>query len=90
MCLPGCATIPRRISASSAPPQLRVTDRDAFRRLVDVALDVTSADLVEIMQEEGLEVTSHASSVAQEEADVIRDLLLGGEATLEDLERTMP
>jgi len=44
MCLSGCATIPRRISASSAPPQLRVTDRDAFRRLVDVALGATSAD----------------------------------------------
>jgi N utilization substance protein A len=49
-------------------------------------LDVPSSELVDIMQEEGFEVTSHASSVSAEEADVIRDLLLGGEATLEDLE----
>lgn len=49
-------------------------------------LDVPSGELVDIMQEEGFEVTSHASSISAEEADVIRDLLLGGEATLEDLE----
>jgi len=49
-------------------------------------MDVPSSELVEIMQEEGLEVTSHASSISAEEANVIRDLLLGGEATLEDLE----
>jgi predicted Zn-dependent protease len=46
ICLSGCATIPRRISVSSAPPQLQLTDRDAFRRLADAALGATSADHV--------------------------------------------
>ncbi|MFO8080986.1 MAG: transcription termination factor NusA [Armatimonadota bacterium] len=49
-------------------------------------LDVPSPELVEIMQEEGMDVSSHASSVTAEEADVIRDLLLGGEGTLDDIE----
>ncbi|HUS80864.1 MAG TPA: transcription termination factor NusA, partial [Armatimonadota bacterium] len=49
-------------------------------------LDVPSPDLVEIMQEEGFHVTSHASSVTVEQANVIRDLLMGGEATMEDIE----
>ena len=73
MCLSGCATIPRRISASSAPPQLRVTDRDAFRRLVDVALDVTSADHVLIALHDRIEeltqvhdqITDHAQDRAR-------------------------
>ena len=62
--------------------------RPARVRVYELAreVDVPSSELVEIMQEEGLEVTSHASSIAQEQADIIRDLLLGGEATLEDLE----
>ncbi len=62
--------------------------RPARVRVYELAreVNVPSSELVEIMQEEGLEVTSHASSITQEEADVIRDLLLGGEATLEDLE----
>jgi N utilization substance protein A len=49
-------------------------------------LDVPSPELVEIMQEEGMDVSSHASSVTSAEADVIRDLLLGGEGTLDDIE----
>ena len=49
-------------------------------------LDVPSPELVEIMQEEGMDVSSHASSVTSEEADVIRDLLLGGEGTLDDID----
>ncbi len=49
-------------------------------------LDVPSAELVEIMREEGMDVSSHASSVNAEEADIIRDLLLGGEGTLDDIE----
>jgi N utilization substance protein A len=48
-------------------------------------LDVTSADLVEIMQEEGFEVTSHASTVTAEQANIVRDLLLGGDATMDDI-----
>ncbi len=49
-------------------------------------LDVPSAELVEIMKEEGMDVSSHASSVTSAEADIIRDLLLGGEGTLDDIE----
>jgi translation initiation factor IF-2 len=49
-------------------------------------LDVPSPELVEIMQEEGMDVSSHASSVTAAEADIIRDLLLGGEGTLDDIE----
>jgi len=49
-------------------------------------LEVESKDLVEILQEEGIEVTSHASSIDIEQAERIRDMLLGGDATLEDLE----
>jgi N utilization substance protein A len=49
-------------------------------------LGVPSPELVEIMQEEGMDVTSHASSVTAAEADIIRDLLLGGEGTLDDIE----
>ena len=49
-------------------------------------LGVPSPELVEIMQEEGMDVTSHASSVTAAEADIIRDLLLGGAGTLDDIE----
>jgi transcription antitermination factor NusA-like protein len=49
-------------------------------------LGVESRDLVEILQEEGVEVTSHASSVTAAQAGMVRDLLLGGEGTLEELE----
>ena len=48
-------------------------------------LEVESRDLVEILQEEGIEVTSHSSSVNQEVADMLRELLSGGEGTLDDL-----
>ncbi|MCE5218816.1 transcription termination factor NusA [bacterium] len=49
-------------------------------------LGVESKDLVEILQEEGVEVTSHASSITAQQAKTVRDLLLGGEGTLEELE----
>ncbi len=49
-------------------------------------LEVESKDLVEILQEEGVEVTSHASSITAAQAMMVRDLLLGGEGTLEELE----
>jgi len=63
-------------------------DESARVRVYELAkeLDVPSPELVEIMQEEGMDVSSHASSVTPEEADVIRDLLLGGEGTLDDIE----
>jgi len=49
-------------------------------------LDVSSRDLVEILQEEGVEITSHASNVTPEQAAMLRELLAGGEGTLEALE----
>lgn len=73
----------------AAEEETKVAEEEAKRvRVYELAkeLGVPSADLVEIMQEEGMEVTSHASSVTTEEADVIRDLLLGGEGTLDDIE----
>ena len=46
-------------------------------------LEVESKDLVEILQEEGIEVTSHASTVDESVAAMLRELLSGGEGTLE-------
>jgi hypothetical protein len=43
-------------------------------------------DLVEILQEEGVPVTSHASSVTQEQAMMVREMLLGGAGTLEEMD----
>ncbi|MGD9519739.1 MAG: transcription termination factor NusA [Armatimonadota bacterium] len=56
-------------------------------RVYDLAaeLGVQAKDLVEILQEEGIDVTSHASTVTQEQAQTVRELLMGGEATLEEL-----
>ncbi|MFO7945332.1 MAG: transcription termination factor NusA [Armatimonadota bacterium] len=49
-------------------------------------LDVQNRDLIEILQEEGVEVTSHSSTISMEQADMVRAMLTGGEGTLEDLE----
>ncbi|NPV48820.1 MAG: transcription termination/antitermination protein NusA [Armatimonadetes bacterium] len=49
-------------------------------------LEVESKDLVEILQEEGIEVTSHSSTVSEEVATMLRELLSGGEGTLDELE----
>ena len=49
-------------------------------------LGVESKDLVEILQEEGIQVTSHASSIPAEQANMIREMLMGGEGTLEDFD----
>ena len=49
-------------------------------------LGVESRDLVEILQEEAVNITSHASTITAEQAKMVRDLLLGGEGTLADLE----
>lgn len=49
-------------------------------------LEVESKDLVEILQEEGVEVTSHASTVSEEVAKMLRDLLSGGSGTLDELD----
>jgi N utilization substance protein A len=49
-------------------------------------LGVEAKDLVEILQEVGVQVTSHASSVTQEQAAMVRDMLIGGEGTLEEMD----
>lgn len=49
-------------------------------------LEVESKDLVEILQEEGIEVTSHASTVTEEVAAMLREMLAGGEGTLTPIE----
>lgn len=66
-------------AVSEMPERIRVYE--LARRL-----EVASKDLVEILQEEGIEVTSHASSISAAQARVIHDMLMGGEGTLEDLE----
>ncbi len=48
-------------------------------------LGVGVKDLVEILQEEGIEVTSHASTVTADQAKMVTELLRGGEGTLDDL-----
>ncbi|MGC9320141.1 MAG: transcription termination factor NusA [Armatimonadota bacterium] len=73
----------------AAKEEAAAAEEEAKRvRVYELAkeLEVPSAELVEIMQEEGMDVTSHASSVTAAEADIIRDLLLGGEGTLDDIE----
>lgn len=47
---------------------------------------VASRDLVAILQEEGVDITSHASNVTPEQAQMVRELLMGGAGTLEELE----
>ncbi len=49
-------------------------------------LGIESRDLVEILQEQEIEVTSHASMITHDQAKLIRELLMGGSGTLEDLE----
>ena len=60
----------------------------ATMRVYELAreLGVQSRDLVEILQDEGIEVTSHASNVDSEQANMLRELLQGGAGTLEELE----
>ncbi len=49
-------------------------------------LGVENKDLIEILQEEGVEVTSHASTISEEQAQMVEALLTGGEGTLEGLD----
>ncbi len=76
-------------AAKAEKEETAVAEQEAKRiRVYELAreLEVPSPELVEIMQEEGMDVSSHTSSVTAEEADIIRDLLLGGEGTLEDMD----
>jgi N utilization substance protein A len=76
------AAEPAPQTAAAAQP---VGDRIRIYELAR-QLGVESKDLVEILQEEGIEVTSHASSITAEQAAMVRELLSGGEGTLEALE----
>jgi len=49
-------------------------------------LNVESRDLVEILQDEGVDITSHASNINGQQAQMLRNLLAGGVGTLEELE----
>ncbi len=49
-------------------------------------LNVESRDLVEILQDEGVDITSHASNIDGQQAQMLRNLLAGGVGTLEELE----
>lgn len=66
------------VQEAEAPKQIRVVD-------LARELGVEVKDLVEILQEEGIDVTSHASFITHEQAELIREMLMGGEGTLEEL-----
>lgn len=75
---PEAFTVTEAPAAEAAAPARKL-------RIYELAkeLEVESKDLVEILQEEGIEVTSHASTVSEEVATMLRELLSGGEGTLE-------
>ncbi len=74
-----------KAEAAEAKPE--AAEAQETIRVVDLAkeLGVETKDLVEILQEEGIEVTSHVSTITKEQADMVRELLMGGEGTLEEL-----
>ncbi len=76
----GLAPVAKPAAATPAAPEKM--------RVYELAreLGVESRDLVEILQEESVDITSHASTITAEQAKMVRDLLLGGEGTLEELE----
>lgn len=81
--------IPTAVEAPAEEEAVEVAPAMPERiRIYELArqIGVESKDLVEILQEEGVEVTSHASSISAAQAQMVRDLLMGGEGTLEDLE----
>lgn len=77
--------------AAAAPPAAEAApeaEKEKRFRIYELAkeLEVESKDLVEILQEEGVEVSSHASTVSEEVATMLRELLSGGEGTLDALD----
>ena len=78
-------------AAATAPAAAEAKEERRFR-IYELAreLEVESKDLVEILQEEGVEVTSHASTVSEDIAKMLRELLSGGSGTLEELEELAP
>ncbi len=73
-----------------AAPEAAAAEEDKQRRIriyeLAKKLKVENKDLIEILQEEGVEVTSHASTISGEEADMVEEMLTGGEGTLDELE----
>lgn len=75
-------------AAASVAAQAVEAEKEKRFRIYELAkeLEVESKDLVEILQEEGVEVSSHASTVSEEVATMLRELLSGGEGTLDTME----
>ena len=75
-------------AAAEAPVAAPEAEKEKRFRIYQLAkeLEVESKDLVEILQEEGVEVSSHASTVSEEVATMLRELLSGGTGTLDGLE----
>lgn len=75
-------------AAAAAAPVAPEAEKEKRFRIYELAkeLEVESKDLVEILQEEGVEVSSHASTVSEEVATMLRELLSGGTGTLDELE----
>lgn len=75
-------------AAAAAAPVAAEAEKEKRFRIYELAkeLEVESKDLVEILQEEGVEVSSHASTVSEEVATMLRELLSGGTGTLDELE----
>lgn len=75
-------------AAAEAPVAAPEAEKEKRFRIYELAkeLEVESKDLVEILQEEGVEVSSHASTVSEEVATMLRELLSGGTGTLDGLE----
>ncbi len=75
-------------AASAAVAAAAEPEKEKRFRIYELAkeLEVESKDLVEILQEEGVEVSSHASTVSVETATMLRELLSGGTGTLDALE----
>ncbi len=74
--------------AEAAPAEQAEAPAEAPKtiRVYELAeeLGVEVKDLVEVLQEEGIEVTSHASQITEEQAQQIRELLMGGEGELNE------
>ena len=75
-------------AAAASVPAAPEAEKEKRFRIYELAkeLEVESKDLVEILQEEGVEVSSHASTVSEEVATMLRELLSGGTGTLDELE----
>lgn len=70
-----------------APQEAPTTPTEKKIRVYALAekLGVGVKDLVEVLQEMGIEVTSHASTITEQQAQMVTEMLMGGEGTLEDL-----